>query len=179
MSTTNGGPPPGTVPNGAAEFGVMAQYIKDFSFEIRTRRSLAPLQQQPESEFRPMSPRSQSPTPISKSNCIDGKAEASGLLLLSFDLTFAGALSPAERTAGKHQSADHDRAPRLLLPFARDHLLGDQQWWIPAAAAQSGEFVCALPEKWSRWARAGLNDVQDLIPNVTTCLGVITTLSAF
>jgi preprotein translocase subunit SecB len=133
MSTTNGGPPPGAVSNDAAEFGVMAQYIKDFSFENpNAPRSLAPLQQQPEIGIQV----NVSPKPISNTDFevelrIDGKAEASGLLLFSFDLTFAGVFRLQNVPQENISPLIMIEAPRLLFPFARE---------IISSAISSGGF---------------------------------------
>ena len=122
MSTTNGGPAPGTSPTDVAEFGVMAQYIKDFSFENpNAPRSLAPLQQQPEIGIQV----NVTPTPISNTDFevelrIDGKAEASGLLLFSFDLTFAGVFRLQNVPQENVSPLIMIEAPRLLFPFARE-----------------------------------------------------------
>ena len=92
MSTTNGGPTLDVGGTQTAEFGVLAQYIKDFSFENpNAPRSLSPLQQQPEIAIQVnVTPKALSNTDFEVELHIDGKAEANGLLLFSFDLTFAG-----------------------------------------------------------------------------------------
>ena len=133
MSTTNGGPAPGTSPTDVAEFGVMAQYIKDFSFENpNAPRSLAPLQQQPEIGIQV----NVTPKPISNTDFevelrIDGKAEASGMLLFSFDLTFAGVFRLQNVPQENVSPLVMIEAPRLLFPFARE---------IIASAVRGGGF---------------------------------------
>src|SRR5262249_28540143 len=85
MTTTNGGPTPSAIPGNVAEFGVMAQYIKDFSFENpNAPRSLAPMQQQPQINVQVnVSPKPLSTTDYEVELRIDGKAEVSGMVLFS------------------------------------------------------------------------------------------------
>jgi preprotein translocase subunit SecB len=122
MSTTNGSPPAGPALGNAAEFGVMAQYIKDFSFENpNAPRSLAPLQQQPEIGIQV----NVTPKPISNTDFevelrIDGKAEANGMVLFSFDLVFAGVFRLQNIPQENISPLVMIEAPRLLFPFARE-----------------------------------------------------------
>src|SRR5262245_55361310 len=104
MSMTNGGDgqgppqPQGQMPGGGAgqpvntpQFSVLAQYIKDFSFENpNAPRSLSPTQQ-PMANLRvdvvanPMSP-----TDFEVELKLEGKTEVTGTLMFGFDLVFAG-----------------------------------------------------------------------------------------
>ena len=136
MATTggNGGPAPGqSAPQGQAQLSVLGQYIKDFSFENpNAPRSLAPLQQQPEIGIQV----NVTPKPISNTDFevelrIDGKAEASGLLLFSFDLTFAGVFRLQNVPQENVSPLIMIEAPRLLFPFARE---------IISSAISSGGF---------------------------------------
>jgi preprotein translocase subunit SecB len=122
MSTTNGGPAPGAMPSNAGEFGVLAQYIKDFSFENpNAPRSLSPLQQQPEIGIQVnVTPKAISNTDFEVELRIDGKAEASGLMLFSFDLTFAGVFRLQNIPPENVSPLIMIEAPRLLFPFARE-----------------------------------------------------------
>jgi preprotein translocase subunit SecB len=122
MSTTNGGPTLDVAGTQAAEFGVLAQYIKDFSFENpNAPRSLSPLQQQPEIGIQVnVTPKALSNTDFEVELRIDGKAEASGLLLFSFDLTFAGVFRLHNIPPENVSPLIMIEAPRLLFPFARE-----------------------------------------------------------
>jgi preprotein translocase subunit SecB len=122
MTTTNGGPVPSAVPGSTPEFSVLAQYIKDFSFENpNAPRSLAPIQQQPEIGVQV----NVNPKPISNTDFevelkIDGKAEAAGMVLFSFDLVFAGVFrlqNIPQESVGPFIMIE---APRLLFPYARE-----------------------------------------------------------
>jgi preprotein translocase subunit SecB len=133
MTITNGGPSPGAFAGNVAEFGVMAQYIKDFSFENpNAPRSLAPAQQQPEIGIQV----NVTPKPISNTDFevelhIDGKAEAGGMVLFSFDLIFAGVFRLQNVPQENVGPLIMIEAPRLLFPFARE---------IISSAISSGGF---------------------------------------
>ncbi len=129
MSTTNGGQTQEKPP----QLNVLAQYIKDFSFENpNAPRSLAPTQQQPEIGIQI----NVNATPLAENEFevilhLEGKAENAGNLLFSFDLTFAGAF----RIQNVPQESLHPvimiECPRLLFPFARE---------IIAVAVRNGGF---------------------------------------
>jgi preprotein translocase subunit SecB len=133
MSTTNGGPTLDVGGTQTAEFGVLAQYIKDFSFENpNAPRSLSPLQQQPEIAIQVnVTPKALSNTDFEVELRIDGKAEATGLLLFSFDLTFAGVFRLHNIPPENVSPLIMIEAPRLLFPFARE---------IISSAISSGGF---------------------------------------
>jgi preprotein translocase subunit SecB len=122
MSTTNGGPALNVTGTQPAEFGVLAQYIKDFSFENpNAPRSLSPLQQQPEIGIQVnVTPKALSNTDFEVELRIDGKAEASGLMLFSFDLSFAGVFRLHNIPPENVSPLIMIEAPRLLFPFARE-----------------------------------------------------------
>jgi preprotein translocase subunit SecB len=122
MSMTNGGPAPSATPGNVAEFGVVAQYIKDFSFENpNAPRSLAPSQQQPQISVQV----NVSPKPISNTDFevelhIDGRAQAGGMVLFSFDLVFAGVFRLQNIPQENISPLVMIEAPRLLFPYARE-----------------------------------------------------------
>ena len=122
MTVTNGGPAPNVNPDQVPEFGVMAQYIKDFSFENpNAPRSLAPMQQQPEINIQV----NVSPKPLSNNDFevelrIDGKAQASGMVLFSFELVFAGVFRLQNVPPENVNPLIMIEAPRLLFPYARE-----------------------------------------------------------
>lgn len=132
MSTTNGGPQPQAA---MPQIGVLAQYVKDFSFENpNAPRSMTP------------APGNQPPTinvdvnvdaaPLSGSDFevtlrLEGKAESQGLLLFSFELVFAGAFRIQNVPAESLHPVTLIECPRLLFPFARE---------IIATAVRNGGF---------------------------------------
>ncbi len=99
MSATNGGPQPQAA---MPQIGVLAQYVKDFSFENpNAPRSMAPSGQQPTINIQvnvdaaPMNA-----TDFEVTLRLEGKAEAQGMLLFSFELVFSGAFRDPKRAGG-------------------------------------------------------------------------------
>ena len=133
---TNGGPQPQM---SMPQIGVLAQYVKDFSFENpHAPRSLTPTQQQPEINIQinvdaaPMAG-----TDVEVVLRIDGKAESQGLLLFGFELVFAGVFRIQNVPADAMQPMVLIECPRLLFPFARE---------IIATATRNGGFPPLLLE---------------------------------
>ena len=128
MTTTNGGQadkPP--------QLNVLAQYIKDFSFENpNAPRSLTPGQQQPAINIQiNVNAKPVAETDIEVELKLEGKAETPQLMLFSFDLVYAGVF----RIQNVPQENVHPlvmiECPRLLFPFARE---------IIAAAVRNGGY---------------------------------------
>jgi preprotein translocase subunit SecB len=120
MSTTNGGPQPQQM--AMPQLAVLAQYVKDFSFENpHAPRSLTPTSQQPtiniqvNVEAAPMSD-----TDFEVTLRLEGKAESQGLVLYSFELIFCGVFRIMNVPADSLQPFVMIECPRLLFPFARE-----------------------------------------------------------
>jgi preprotein translocase subunit SecB len=133
MSSTNGGPAPQAMPH----IGVLAQYVKDFSFENpNAPRSMAPTGQQPSINIQvnvdaaPMSGPDYEVTLR-----LEGKAEAQNMMLFSFELVFAGAFRIQNVPPESLQPIVLIECPRLLFPFARE---------IVATAVRNGGFAPLL-----------------------------------
>jgi preprotein translocase subunit SecB len=133
MSMTNGGPEAQAMP----QIGVLAQYIKDLSFENpNAPRSLAPSPQQPNINIQvnvdaaPMSE-----TDFEVTLRIEAKAEAQGLLLYGLELVFAGIFRVMNVPADSLQPFVMIECPRLLFPFARE---------IIASTVRNGGFQLVL-----------------------------------
>jgi preprotein translocase subunit SecB len=141
MSATNGGPQPqATV---MPQIGVLAQYVKDLSFENpNAPRSLAPSGQQPTINIQvnvdaaPMSG-STGGTDFEVKLRLEGKAEIQGMVLFGFELVFAGAFRIQNVPAESLQPIVMIECPRLLFPFARE---------IVATAVRNGGFPPLLLE---------------------------------
>src|SRR3984885_2884341 len=135
MSATNGGPQPQAAPH----IGVLAQYVKDFSFENpNAPRSMAPTGQQPTINIQV----NVDASPIAATDFevtlrLEGKAESQGMLLFSFELVFAGAFRVQNVPADSLQPVVLIECPRLLFPFARE---------IVATAVRNGGFPPLLLE---------------------------------
>jgi preprotein translocase subunit SecB len=119
MAETNGNPPPQMA---MPQIGVLAQYVKDLSFENpHAPRSLAPSSQQPAINIQinvdaaPMSD-----TDVEVTLRLEGKAESQGMLLFGFELVFAGVFRIQNVPADSLQPIVLIECPRLLFPFARE-----------------------------------------------------------
>jgi len=117
MATTNGGP----APQQPIQFSVLAQYIKDFSFENpNAPRSLEP-GQTPQLNFQV----NVNVTTVAESDYevalkLEGKAETASTVLFGFDLVYAG-LFRIQNVPAEHLSQwIMIECPRLLFPFARE-----------------------------------------------------------
>src|SRR4051794_4644581 len=117
-TATNGGP----VEEKPPQLNVLAQYIKDFSFENpNAPRSLAPNQQQPTFNIQiNVNAKTLSETDYEVVLQFEGKAEVDKNVLFSFDLAYAGVF----RVQNVPQESLHPvimiECPRLLFPFARE-----------------------------------------------------------
>lgn len=113
--------------NGGAEaappqLNVLAQYIKDLSFENpNAPRSLGPADQQPEINIQVnVSAQGLSETDAEVSLRIEGKAERKEGLLFSFELVYAGVFRVQNVPPENMQPLMMIECPRLLFPFARE-----------------------------------------------------------
>jgi preprotein translocase subunit SecB len=132
MSNTNNGGEAKDQP--APQLNVMAQYVKDFSFENpNAPASLGAFQQaQPAINIQiNVQVNAMSATDFEVILKTEGKAEREGTVLFSFDLAFGGIF----RIQNVPQESLHPvvmiECPRLLFPFARE---------IVAAAVRNGGF---------------------------------------
>ncbi len=130
MSVTNGGSQPQA---GMPQIAVLAQYVKDLSFENpHAPRSMTPSPQQPAINIQvnvdaaPMNE-----TDIEVTLRVEGKAESQGMLLFGFELVFAGVFRIQNVPAENLQLLVLIECPRLLFPFARE---------IIATATRNGGF---------------------------------------
>jgi preprotein translocase subunit SecB len=132
-NTTNGGEPQDQpLP---PQLNVLAQYVKDFSFENpNAPGSLGSFQQQQQPAINIQINVQASAINATDFEVIlntDGKAERDGKVLFSFDLAFAGVF----RIQNVPQDSLHPvvmiECPRLLFPFSRE---------IVAAAVRNGGF---------------------------------------
>src|SRR6202167_401147 len=158
MSATNGGPQPQAAPH----IGVLAQYVKDFSFENpNAPRSMAPTGQQPSINIQvnvDAAPTSGSDFEVTLR--LEGKAESQGMLLFSFELVFAGAFRVQNVPADSLQPVVLIECPRLLFPFARE---------IVATAVRNGGFAPLLldPIDFVSLYRQRLAGIQPSTPPLT------------
>ncbi len=119
MSVTNGGPQPQAA---TPQIGVLAQYVKDLSFENpNAPRSIAPSGQQPSINIQVnVDAAPTSGTDVEVTLRLEGKAESQGMLLFGFELVFAGIFRIQNVPAESLQPIILIECPRLLFPFARE-----------------------------------------------------------
>src|SRR5579872_4850731 len=135
MSATNGGPQPQPV---MPQIGVLAQYVKDLSFENpNAPRSMAPATGQPSINIQVNVEAAPMGTDFEVKLRLDGKAENDGMLLFSFELVFAGVFRIQNVPQESMQPVVLIECPRLLFPFARE---------IIATAVRNGGFPPLLLE---------------------------------
>lgn len=121
MSTTNGGPAEPPPQDTQPQLTVVAQYIKDLSFENpNAPRSLAS-GQQPQIGIQI----NVSASPLESNDIevvlkLDGKAEIGGQLMFAFELAFAGILRLRNVPPESMNAVVMIEGPRLLFPFARE-----------------------------------------------------------
>lgn len=140
---TNGGqaasPPtgaagaPGAATDKPPQLNVLAQYVKDFSFENpNAPKSLAPTQAQPSINIQiNVAAKPMLGDDFEVELKMEGKAETPGNILFSFDLTYAGVFRLQNIPQPDLQPVTLIECPRLLFPFARE---------IIAAAVQHGGY---------------------------------------
>jgi preprotein translocase subunit SecB len=134
---TNGGqagaPAAGPATDKPPQLNVLAQYVKDFSFENpNAPRSLAPTQAQPSINIQiNVSAKPLADNDMEVELKLEGKAETPGNLLFSFDLTYAGVFRLQNIPQADLQPVTMIECPRLLFPFARE---------IIATAVQHGGY---------------------------------------
>jgi preprotein translocase subunit SecB len=128
---SNGGttPPPPAAPAGTQpSLGVVAQYVKDFSFENPNAPRSLQTQVQPEigiqinvnaNALGAATPDA-NPTDFEVELKLEGKAEANNSILFSFELVFAGVFRIQNVPADTLQALVMIECPRLLFPFARE-----------------------------------------------------------
>ena len=129
MSTTNGGPPEEKQP----QLNVVAQYIKDFSFENpNAPQSLSGGGEPPQIGIQiNVAANPLSDTDIEVLLKLDGKAETAGKLMFRFELEFAGVFRIRNVPQESLNAIVLIECPRLLFPFARE---------IIATAVRNGGF---------------------------------------
>ena len=122
MSTTNGGPAEAPAQDTQPQLTVVAQYIKDLSFENpNAPRSLMSAGQQPQIGIQIKV----DATPLSDDDVevalkLEGKAEIGGTLMFAFELTFAGVFRIRNVPQDSMNAIVLIECPRLLFPFARE-----------------------------------------------------------
>ena len=117
MADSNGGPKP----DGPPRLNVLAQYIKDFSFENPNAPNSLLQQQQPQISIQiNVNPRQMSATDFEVELKLEGKAELIGSILFAFDLNYGGVFRLVNIPQENLGPLLMIECPRLLFPFARE-----------------------------------------------------------
>jgi preprotein translocase subunit SecB len=135
VSTTNGGPagaPNPNITNPAPQLTVLAQYIKDLSFENPNAPRTFNQNIQPQiSVSVNVSATPMTQTDVEVALRLEAKAEAAGTVLFNLELVFAGAFRIQNVPQENLHPLTMIECPRLLFPFARE---------IVATAVRNGGF---------------------------------------
>ncbi len=119
MSTTNGGPAP--APQQQPQLSVVAQYIKDFSFENPNAPQSMTVTTQPQIAIQiNVAAKPVAETDVEVTLKLEGKAENNGGLMFRFELEFAGVFRIQNVPPESMNPVVLIECPRLLFPFARE-----------------------------------------------------------
>jgi preprotein translocase subunit SecB len=123
----------GAGPDNLPQLNVLAQFIKDFSFENpHAPRSLAPQTQGPNINIQVNVNASQlTESEFEVTLSLEGAAESQGTTLFKFELEYGGVMRLRNIPANELQAVVMIECPRLLFPFARQ---------IVADAVRNGGF---------------------------------------
>ena len=144
MAATNGPQPQAVMP----QIGVLAQYVKDLSFENpNAPRSLTPTGQQPTLNVQVhVDAKPASETDVEVVAAARRQGGVAGNAAVQLRAHFWRHLSRPERAGGQHAGGRADRVPASSLSIcARDHRDGGAQRRLPAAPARSDRFRRSLP----------------------------------
>ena len=156
MSTTNGGPAP--VQNPQPQLNVVAQYIKDFSFENpNAPQSLTVGTQPPQIGIQiNVNAKPLSDNDIEVTLKLDGKAETDGKLIFRFELEYAGIFRIQNVPQESINALVLIECPRLLFPFAREVIATTvRNGGFPPLLLDPVDFVGLYHQKMSEMQVAG------------------------
>lgn len=152
---TNGGPQtPADAQAAPPQLNVLAQYVKDFSFENpNAPRSLQPNNQQPQINIQINVNASPLQSDYEIDLKIEGKAEIGATLLFAFDLVYGGVF----RIQNVPDESIHPvlmiECPRLLFPFAREIIAsGVRNGGFPPLYIDPVDFVGLYRQKMAEQA---------------------------
>ena len=124
MATTNGGPDsaPANLAEKPPQLNVLAQYVKDLSFENpNAPGSLQQHQQAPSINIQiNVNAKPLADNDFEVELKIEGRAEVPNLFLFSFDLLYAGVFRVQNVPQENVHAIIMIECPRLLFPFARE-----------------------------------------------------------
>ena len=138
MTMTDGGgdAAPQPQPQAGPALSVLAQYVKDFSFENPSAPASLRAEGQPTMQIGiNLSVAQHGGTEYEVTLKLEGKAERTGTVLFAFELSFAGMFRILNVPPEHLQPVLLIECPRLLFPFARE---------IVATAVRNGGFTPLL-----------------------------------
>ena len=157
-TSTNGNGGAQGAPSDAQQplLNVLAQYIKDFSFENpNAPRSLQPSDAQPNINIQINVNAAPFQSEFEVELKIEGKADAAGSMLFAFELIYGGVF----RIQNVPQDSIHPilmiECPRLLFPFAREIIAnGVRNGGFPPLFIDPVDFVSLYRQKMAEQATA-------------------------
>jgi preprotein translocase subunit SecB len=154
MTTTNGGQAQN--PEAQPQLNVVAQYIKDFSFENpNAPKSMAPGQQPQISIQINVTAAPLADNDIEVLLQLGGKAEIDGSLMFSFDLEFGGVFRIRNIPQESMNAVVLIECPRLLFPFAREIIATTvRNGGFPPLLLDPVDFVALYRQKMEQMAPA-------------------------
>jgi preprotein translocase subunit SecB len=159
MASTNGSPPPESADQAAPQLNVLAQYVKDLSFENpNAPRSLQQQNGAPKINIQiNVNAKPMTETDYEVELKIEGRAEAPNLFLFSFDLLYAGVFRIANIPQENVHAIVMIECPRLLFPFARETI---------ATAVRNGGFPPLMidPVDFVSLYRQRMAETQPAVP---------------
>lgn len=161
MSTTNGGPAP--APNQPPQLSVVAQYIKDFSFENpNAPQSLTPGSAPPQIAIQiNVAAKPLAENDIEVTLNLEGKAENGGNLLFQFELEYAGVFRIQNVPQESLNAVVLIECPRLLFPFAREVIATTvRNGGFPPLLLDPVDFVSLYRQKMSEMQAAAAPTAQ-------------------
>jgi preprotein translocase subunit SecB len=121
VSTTNGGSTDTAAANAGPQLLVLAQYVKDLSFENPNAPGSLQQNTQPQINISVnVTAKPLSPTDAEVELRLEGKAETAGTVMFNIELVFAGVFRIQNVPAENVNPLMMIECPRLLFPFARE-----------------------------------------------------------
>jgi len=151
---TNGNGSPAEAP---PQLNVLAQYTKDLSFENPNAPvSLAPQAQAPQINIQiNVGANNIAENEYEVSLSVEGKAEAAGKLMFSFDLVYAGVFRITNVPKENLHPLVMIECPRLLFPFAREIIATSvRDGGFPPLMLDPVDFVSLYRQNMERQAAA-------------------------
>jgi preprotein translocase subunit SecB len=155
MSTTNGGPLAAGQDLVSPQVNIVAQYIKDLSFENpNAPKSLSASQTPPQISIQI----NVNAAPVTDNEYeitlkLDGKAESDGSLIFMFELTYGGVFRIRNVPQESINAVIMIECPRLLFPFAREIIANTvRNGGFPPLLLDPVDFVSLYRQRMSQMA---------------------------